>query len=156
MLDNNSKLESNWDQIVIFDEAALPGKSIFDIIKIILKVIEFRFVIIDDINGALVSNLLEIENKIIDLNNLLEIIISVKQLDWGDFFLFREYPQSWINYKKEKYFNIIGQTDTTVRAVDDTYIYVYTPYKKITNLIKENYKIESIKTDSLEKLDYPS
>ena len=91
------------------------------------------------------------------LEDFLEIVLFVKQFDWGDFFLFRDYPNNWINDPQMLYPEVIAQTDTTIRAVDDTYIYVYTHEKnrKILNIIKDNYEIESIKTDVLENLDYP-
>lgn len=41
-----------WHQITIEDPASLPGKSIHDSIIIFLKIIEFKYVILNDIEGA--------------------------------------------------------------------------------------------------------
>lgn len=152
---SNQKQKINWHQIVIFDENALSGNSIFDLIQIILNVINFKFIVLDDISGALVFPLQQMENEVIELNDLLKLIFNVKQFDWGDFFMFKEYPQNWSNHKGEPYSCVIAQTSTTIRAVDDTYLYIYTPYKEIVAVIKKNYKVESIKMNSLDKLDYP-
>lgn len=154
MLDT-SKQSFNWTLITIADPKCLPGKSIFDVIQILLKAVNFKFVIIDDIIGARVSALVEKENTIMTVDSLLNIICNVVQFDWGDFFLFKEYPENWISSKKLTYPDIIIQTNTTVRAIDDGYIYIYTPCEKIVKIIEENYKIESIKIDSINNLDYP-
>jgi hypothetical protein len=45
--------------------------------------------------------------------------------------------------------------DTTVRAFDSTHIFIYTPYQEVVKVIKENYLVESIKTTTLDNLDYP-
>ena len=144
-----------WNRISIIDPNGLPGKSIADAIKCIQRSMNFKFVIIDDIIGAKISVLLDKENTIMEIKDLLEIINEVIQFDWGDFFLFQEYPKNWENFKGLSYPDLVRQTDTTVRAIDDTYIYVYTPFQEIVNILKENYQIESMKTDFLENLDYP-
>jgi len=149
------KKNSIWTLITITDPNGLPGKSIFDVILILRRFIEFKFVIIDDIIGATASILLDKENTIMKTEDLLKIICDVTQFDWGDFFLFKKYPKNWINSKKIKYHDVISQTDTTIRAIDDGYIYIYTPFQEIVDVIKNNYEIESIKTGSLENLDYP-
>ena len=148
-----------WTLIVIEDPKFLPGKSIFDIINLLLKVINFKFVILDYIfgiaNDGLILSLQKNENKILKLEDVLLELPKILQFDWGDFLFFKEYPKNWSNPKGEPYPYIISQTNTTIRAIDDQYIYVYTPYEKIVNLIKKNYEIESINTDYLENLDYP-
>ena len=118
---------------------------------------DFNFIIVDDIQGAAeaAAFLEKKENTLMELHDFLTIAIQVVQFDWGDFFLFQEIPKNWTNFQGELYPHIIAQTDTTIRAIDDTYVYVYTPYQEIVNIIKENYEIESIKTDSLDNLDYP-
>ncbi|MBS0272764.1 MAG: hypothetical protein JSR85_09030 [Proteobacteria bacterium] len=148
-----------WTLITIEDPEFLPGKNIVNIIQLISKVVCFKFVILDYIYGAanngLIPFLQEKRNKILKIEDVFQEISKVIQFDWGDFFLFKEYPEQWNNSKGEQYSYVIAQTDTTIRAVDDQYIYVYTPYEEILNLIKKNYKIESVKIDMLQNLDYP-
>jgi hypothetical protein len=91
-----------------------------------------------------------------DIKDLLKVLNDVEQFDWGDFFLFKEYPNQWNNPGEEPYPYVVAQSDTTVRAIDDTYIYIYTPYPEIVKAIQENYLLESIKSDTLDNLDYPS
>ena len=69
------------------------------------------------------------------------------------FFYSKEFPKSWDD--SGNITDLINQTDTTIRAVDNGYMYVYTPHESIVEIIKKNYEIEEIKTDFLENLDYP-
>lgn len=74
----------------------------------------------------------------------------------GRFFLFQKFPKHWENIDEIiNYPDLIVQAGTTIRAVDDQYIYIYTKYIEVVNLIKDKYIVESIKTGSLSELDYP-
>ncbi len=153
------KQNSKWYLITIEDPEGLPGKNIFNVIQLIMKVMNFNFIILNDINGAgkhgVVLSLQENENIVLKIGELLKVLNDITQFDWGDFFLFKQYPNKLEIFENELYPERISQTETTIRAIDDTYIYIYTPYKEIVDVIKENYEIESIKMDSLENLDYP-
>ncbi len=155
MIVSNFHLNPEWILITIVDPKNLPGESILTLIKLLLKVVKYEFVILDYIYGAGILPLIEKENNVITINELMNMLPEVKQFDWGDFFLFKEYPKHWNNNTKELYPYVIAQTDTTIRAVDDGYIYVYTPYPIVADIIKKKYEIESLKIDMLEKLDYP-
>jgi hypothetical protein len=148
-----------WTLIRIEDPAFLPGKSFFDILIFLLEIVNFKFVILDDIEGCgkkyLLALLQEKEDTVMDIKYFLKILDDVEHFEWGDFFLFKEYPNHWDNPKGKFYRHTIAQTDTTVRAVDSTDIYIYTPYQEIVKVIKERYLIKSIKTDILDNLDYP-
>ena len=150
---------SRWTLITMVDHEGLPGKNISKAINLLLKVIKFKFVIVDYISGGgklgVIYSLQKMQNQIMNVHDLLDMLLKVDQFDWGDFYLFAEYPENWDNPKGELYPYVIAQADTTVRAVDDGYIYIYTPYSSIVNAIQENYKIESITIDNLENLDYP-
>jgi hypothetical protein len=147
--------KSNWNLIIIKDPNFLPGKSLYDVIKHCLNVVEFKFVVLDYIYGALTAALAEQEDQILFLGDVLEKLSDVVQFDWGDFFLFKEYPKDWSNPKGELYPFVVVQSDTTVRAVDDQYIYIYTPYQEVVDMIRSNYIVEEIKSGALDQLDYP-
>src|SRR5580658_491478 len=93
-----------WTLVIIEESLALPGKSFFNIFLLLLKIIKFNFVILDDIEGCgkdwLISSFQEKENTIMKIEDLLGEICDVKQFDWGDFFLFKQYPESW-NFSDE-------------------------------------------------------
>ncbi|CDR34678.1 hypothetical protein [Criblamydia sequanensis] len=50
---------------------------------------------------------------------------------------------------------VISQSNTTLRAVDNQYFYVYTPYNQLVDALKANYTIEEIRKGTLDQLDYP-
>ncbi len=158
-MDNN--INSKWHQIIIDDPGCLPGKIIFDVIHYLLKFVHFKYVILNDIVGAAQNGLMpllwDMENSAIELDDFLNIVCNVQQFDFGDFFLFKEYPATWDNPEITTYPYLIAQTDTTVRAIDDQYVYIYTPFKTIADGLElTNYKIESIKTNFLDQLEYPT
>jgi hypothetical protein len=97
---NKTLLSINkWSLIIIKDPKLLPGTSILNVIKDLLIVQQFKFVVLDNIYGALISSIVEIEKDIIGINDLVILLPGVKQFDWGDFFLFKEYPINWLNSK---------------------------------------------------------
>jgi len=150
----------DWHLVIINDPAFLPGKSIFNVIQILLRCYKFRFVILNDIEGSAQNGLISIlkkkENTVLKLDDFLTIVCEVKQFDWGDFFLFKEYPKGWNNPPEGgSYPQIIVKTDTTVRAIDDQYIYIYTRHQVIVDAFIKEYKIESIKTSPLNAMEYP-
>jgi len=50
---------------------------------------------------------------------------------------------------------MIGNADTTIRAIDDTYIYIYTPDDEIVEMLKSKFSYEFVQRDYLQELDYP-
>ena len=147
-----------WSLCIIDDPHFLPGKSIYDMIETCITVVDFHYIILNEIYGIseAIANLEKQENKILTIKAIEQDICKVKQFDWGDFCLFSEYPKNWKCTTDIIYYpDLIAKTDTTIRAVDDQYIYVYTPYQEIVSEIKKKYVLESIKTDVLENLEYP-
>lgn len=148
-----------WNLITIDDPSYISGKSTYNIIKLILKSINFSFVILDNIEGSgkewLIASLQRKKNIPIKINDFLKLLKDVKQFDWGDFFLFKTYPNYWNNIDDVLYPAVIAKTDTTIRVIDNQYFYIYTPFQEIASVLKEHYEIESIRTDALDKLDYP-
>lgn len=151
---------NKWNLITIDDPALMPGKTVKDLITLIRRNIPYEFVILNDIVGAgkngLIKTYQENENTVILLNQeFLDTLCEVSCFEWGDFFLFLSNPGDWEIDSPAYYPNIIKFTDTTIRAIDNQYLYIYTPYQEIVDLIKQNYNIESHKIDFLENLEYP-
>ena len=131
MENTKSSTLNKWYLLSIEDKKGLPGNSILEILQHVLHVIQFKYVIIEYLSGAVINSLIQYENQPMELEIILDLLPNVKQFDWGDFFLFREYPMSWENNKKTPYHKVISQTETTIRAIDDTYIYIYLPISKL-------------------------
>lgn len=158
-MEHDLENKNHWILITIDDPKFVIGKSILDIIELFLTKIKFQFVVINDIVGSgkdwLITSLQKKENTVMSLNELLKSLLDVNQFDWGDFFLFKEYPKDWEEFEDKPYPVKINRSDTTVRAIDNQYIYVHTPYQQIVDLIKQNYIIESLSEEPLENLLYP-
>lgn len=93
------------------------------------------------------------KNQILNIKDTLSVINKIQQFDWADFFLFKNYPTNW-NDDGEEYPYVISQTDTTIRAIDDQYIDIYTYNIEIVRLIKKNYILHHITTGSLIDFTY--
>lgn len=150
-----------WYHITIDDPALAPGQSVYALLKLILSIAEFKFVILNDIEGAglpgLVYSLRENENTVLHLNqDFLRTLCDVNSFEWGDFFLFFRAPLEWDIEQYTGYPNIIGHTDTTIRVIDNQYLYIYTPIKEIADLIVSSYDIESYQFDDLTRYVYPT
>lgn len=159
---NNSSSKSDWCLITIDDPRFLEGRSVFDFIKLLTGVIHFKFVVFNDFEASTIrgrrnwETVLALQNQVIQINDFLEILPDINQFDWCDLYLFKEYPQNWKNDKEiPDYPNLIIQTDTTVRLVDDQYFYIYSNKQEVIDYIKENFIIEIIKYGALIDLDYP-
>jgi hypothetical protein len=158
----NLKANPKWHLITIDtidDPLFLSGKIFCDLIQLLLKVIPFRYGILDAVQGSgkgYIIFLLQQKRDVVRLiDKIFRILLRVENLEWGDFFLFKEYPRHWKNPEGELYPYVIAQSDTTLRAIDGRYIYIYTPYQEVVELVKANYEIESLTTDTLENLEYP-
>jgi hypothetical protein len=135
---SSTKKNPEWYVIVIYDPLFLPGTSIHKVINVLLESLNVHFVLLSDLEGAGTVNLMNNDQiSLIRIENFLEHVLFVEQFDWGDFFLFETLPDNWQTFKKKSYPEIISLTETTIRAVDDSYIYIYTPYDTIIELIKK-------------------
>lgn len=156
MIMNNKKEMKEWLLITIYDPRALPGKTIYEIIVLLLKLLDIKFVFLSDLEGVGVSNLIIKETTpLVEISVFLERIQLVDQFDWGDFFLLSSFPENLEVFEGTSYEDAISLTETTVRAVDDSYIYIYTPYYEVVELIEEKFQIEKIKKGTLDTLEYP-
>ncbi|KAF3361870.1 hypothetical protein PHSC3_001637 [Chlamydiales bacterium STE3] len=151
--------KSKWHLVTLELNDGPTGEAISKIIFYLKNVIRPNFVILDYIDGGSKGNqiayLKDRENQILKLEDFLKILNYIQIFDWGDFFLFEEIPARWEGEKDILYPPLVARTDTTVRAVDGTYAYVYTPHRGVVDIIKKNYEIESLTTDFLTNLPYP-
>jgi hypothetical protein len=154
----NSKIF--WTLITIDDAPKfLSGKTIWDFLNLIKQKTSLQFIVLDALEGVgrngLIAELQKKSNLVIDIDDFMKILPEIKTFEWCDLFVFKKFPENWTNSGKEPYPSVIVQSDMTIRAVDNQYLYIYTPSKQLVDLISENYHIESIKNAPLNELDYP-
>ena len=156
----NRKWNENCYLVTIDDPLFLPCKSIQNLFEYLLEIVDFKFTILSDILGYSTTpcgiyNLQQKQGKILLLSSLIKDLNEIRSFDWGDFFLFLNEPKDWDNPYDWDYPYLIHQTDTTVRAVDDQYMYIYTPYSNIIEHLKKKYTIESVSVGTLGNLQHP-
>lgn len=150
--------EAKLTQIRIDDASLLNGNGVIDILELVQTAVKFEYVVLDYLHGGGRSGLnfiFEEKNVIYTRDEVVRNLIPEKWFDFGDFFLFKEYPKNWDWGENELYPFVVKQADTTIRLFDNQYIYVFTHYQEIVDLLVRAYTIESIKTDIPENLDYP-
>ena len=148
---------SIWTMISLADPASLPGTSIMKVMTSFLDIWPVHYVFLDYVEGAGIYDMFhDREFPILAVSKFLKYLPQVIQFDWGDFYFFKTRDMD-----EEKILNLepyekIALSETTLRAVDDGYIYVYTPYKEVAERVKTcGFKIDSIKEGELTSLDYP-
>jgi hypothetical protein len=158
MLPPINKESEEWWQIVIEDESALSGESLIRLLKLVSPNIEVHFVAVDDIEGggAGISRLMNNGAPLVlSLQAVLDSAESVVQFDWGDFFLFQNKEQALQVLPGEPYSDSVCKALVTVRAVDDTYFYVYTRSQDLVEAILEKYSEAEVWKSPLKKLEFP-
>lgn len=144
-----------WEQLVIVDPQALPGSTLSKVIKSIIKCIQLTYVISANIEGAGTSLLEREQAKVLTIEDFLNKLLQVIQFDWGDFYLFKLKPENPNTFLSKDYENLLPKAEVTLRAIDDTYLYIYTKNITIINQIKIEYELESSRTASIVNLDFP-
>lgn len=137
-----------WYLITIKDPLYLSGESFYNLTNTMLGVLSLKYVILDRIQGAgkgndLIYKLQKQRDKIHSIDAFLDMLLKIEQFEWGDFYFFSEFPSKWSNPEKTPYFYVITQSNITVRAVDNQYMYIYTLHSDLIVILEKKYLIES-------------
>jgi hypothetical protein len=148
---------SDWYLITLVDPGGSSGSIFIKIIQLMKEIVDYKYVAIWDIygGGTGMHQLIkwEQDEEVIEINELFPVLKEVVQVETADFYLFEEYPHSWLNIERNYIPNML-LSDTTVTSLDNTYIYIYTPDTRIVECVKKNYKIESLTKGPLDTLEY--
>lgn len=154
-----------WHLLVIFDsENSLWGEIMLKPLSILNEFFGYKYVILFDFEGAgkyglfLETRELIQEGKVFTFQEIVEILKNVTDFDWADFYLFKEYPSDWIPEFNWDETSMAKFSDGLVRAVDSSYIYVYTPNLEVIEKLKASYDPSSFikeKSGFFDELPYP-
>lgn len=151
------KKNIKWTLISLEDFVAVPGTSIKNVLHSFLDILEIHYVLIDNIEGAGSYEMIhDREFPFLPITKFLEYLPLVSQFNWADFYFFQHQLSDIDGILSLDPMEIIMRSDTTIRAVDQTYIYVYTPFTEVADRVKNcGLKIDMIKENDILSLDYP-
>ncbi|MGK5595737.1 MAG: hypothetical protein ACSNEK_10335 [Parachlamydiaceae bacterium] len=159
-------IDLKWHLIALKVTKVLSSELFSHVLNLLMKMEHYQYVILKDIDGApkrgrgpAIFYLQQLEDEIMPIKKIIKTLSNIQHLEWGDFFLFENSPPNWPGVKIGSYPPLIKETNTTIRAIDQTYLYIYTPSLDVIKIIQKDnspdYIIESIETDALENLSYP-
>jgi hypothetical protein len=145
-----------WWQIEIEDNSFLSGGATANLLSLISIEEELQYAAVLSLEGANVSLLNSDKNKyVFPIEELISTLDNIAQVDWGDFFLTKDKNQASLICKEESYPESLSKCSVLVRAVDDTYFYVYGKQVKLKAVLEEAFPGSVSKYGSPETLDYP-
>jgi hypothetical protein len=145
-----------WYQIVIQDETDLSGSALKRLVRIIAEILPVHFVVICDAEGAgpnFTSVFPPGQIVELELGKFTSVVMEVVQFDWGDFFLMLRDGQ--LNSCAPPYADMLPRALATIRAVDDTYFYVYTSDMKTADELCRAYPAAQRQAGKFSDLDFP-
>lgn len=148
----------NWHQFEIQDERLLSGPSLTDLVSLLAHVLPTRFVVVGRAEGGGPNfrRTFGSESFIeFALADFMDAAQGVVQFDWGDFFLVEKKGEFGDLSPATPYSVLVDRATATVRAVDDTYFYVYTSEDRAAKEIMAAYAAASHKLVSIGRLDFP-
>ena len=153
------KEKEEWWQVVIADESALSGESLIRLLQLVSQHVSAQFVVLDDIEGAgegingLVSD--DETLLVLSVQAVIDCARAVVQFDWGDFFLLghKEEAVQWL--PGAPYDDSVRKALVTIRAVDDTYFYIYTRNKDLVDVLVKNYPQAEVWKGPIKGLEFP-
>ena len=90
------------------------------------------------------------------LDDFLREVDHVTQFDWGDFYLLSEAQVAkGFKYRRRGYQRLIPESKYLVRAVDDTYVYVFSAEAVAGRLIATGIPWESLREEDMLRFVYP-
>lgn len=90
------------------------------------------------------------------VSDFLHEVEHVRQFDWGDFYLLSAAQAArGFTYIKRGYSSLIPVSEYLVRAVDDTYVYVFTIRPDAAKLTNSGIPWDSVDAEDLHGFVYP-
>ena len=162
-MNNSQSISKKWYQVIIDGSLHLTNNEVWEILERISRKICAKFGVMEHLDGqpkkGKTLSFLELEQRQwepVEMVELLRLMESIGDLDWGDFYLFQTEPKPWDWDMSEDFPSLVGISDTTVRVIDGNLFYVHTPSKEVVEMIKESFgTVESIKFTELENHIYP-
>lgn len=158
-------IENNyWYEIVIDDEQFISGESLIKLFQISQTTNDLKYIFCAGLDGApkeekytFYKELLDLEYEMVNIEDIIKLLQSVKNLDWGDFYFFKNNSPTWEWSNEKNYPKLIKNSNLTIRVIDTNYYYIHTNSVDLRNEILKNYfwLIETVCLEKLENHLYP-
>lgn len=146
-------------QFVVEDESELSGDSLREILTAILEVLGPMIIRVGDIEGAGkgITRLRTAESReqVLTSREVINIADEVVQIDWGDFFFFDSQRAAKTLPLEEKYSVAALRARLLLRAVDDSYYYLYGREERLLTHLRRIYPAGKLKRGDLDDFDFP-
>lgn len=149
--DNKNQI---WYEVIVPDPSNLSGMFVASFLCLVAQFLGIKNVVLDDLSGANITKLSEgYMSTIVELNNIIELISKAVQFDWCNFLLFKD--GGYIPDEKQSYAELISKTTATVRAVDDSDLYLYTQDESLVTELKSRYNTVTVNSGQLGTFVFP-
>lgn len=153
----NKEYENKYWQIEIADETSLSGMAMARLIEFLSIETGSSFLFLRAVEGggARISEVSSENGETVYVEDFLSIAKEITQFDWGDFYLCVNEDEASRIQEVTEYPQSLRLCEVLVRAVDDTYFYIYGKDERLKlHIIKRNTKAK-VKLGSPESLDFP-
>jgi hypothetical protein len=151
--------KENWYQIEIEDESALSGPSLMRLVRTLAEVRAVEAVVVIGAEGAgpnFATMFPSDEMVELEIGEFVNRASLVTQFDWGDFHLANQRGDLAGLEVTTPYEEVLPRTFASVRAVDDTYFYVYTRSNAAMEAVTRAYPAARVHAGCIQDLDFPS
>jgi hypothetical protein len=151
-------MTDEWYQVEIRDDSALSGASLVRLLETLLTVVPAQTVAVRGAEGAgpdFASVFPSDRIVPFDIDAFKRVASQVVQFDWGDFLLAKHADELTNIPADAAHEALLPRALATIRAVDDTYFYVYTTDPDTVAVLTRAFPSAKVHTASLDRLDYP-
>ena len=151
-------MQSLWYQVVIEDPEWCTGPSFARYIQSVQSFITFdKGVLLSEEDWMNEIILLERkpDNLIIDISLMITRLQLISQIEWATVLLFDSEEQAKLIAPTDTLVSAIKKATICLRAVDNTYIYIYSFLPDLMTELQNRGVVKEIKTGPIESLDFP-
>lgn len=149
-------MTNEYRQIIIEDPECISGKSLSRLLGLLSINIAARYVVVDSVTSTSNDEILkQYDYTTLPVDELLSILDSITQIEWGDFYLYKTKEKADLYVAGLSYNEKIASCAALVRAIDNTYFYIYIKENVNVDGINLEYKINDQKILETGKLEFP-
>jgi hypothetical protein len=140
----------------VSDPCAVPGTSVANVVRALVGDGLGYAAVLGAVEGAGIPLDWLIDGTAVDVPMLLSRLGSVKQFDWADLYLVSSRQDlSGFRYRRRAYADLLLKCDCLVRAIDSSYVYVFSEVRSIAEMASLAIECESLQYEDRIAFTYP-